>query len=246
MSRFTVSEATTRAEVDAVALLVQKANRMPYRPFVAVQTPYAIDNPTAMELSKEWFWQNHAHNPASHWITVHHSESGELVGAANWHINEKNAFPTPPPKIEATWWPEGEKREFANFVLTQAFLPRMRWMRRGCAILNILATHPDHRRQGVGHLLMQFGEGKAKELNLECWSEAEGGAGREGARFLLEKHGWKPLLKYCIYGTKENMSEEWQELCHKCLPQEQYAMWKPKGGVWSDDTVMPWDLGVEN
>ncbi|KAJ8070436.1 hypothetical protein OCU04_000810 [Sclerotinia nivalis] len=93
---------------------------------------------------------------------------------------------------------------------------------------------------------MQFGEEKAKELNLECCSEAEGGAGREGARFLLEKHGWRPLLKYCIYGTKENMSEEWQELCHKCLPQEQYAMWKPKGGVWTADTVMPWDLGVEN
>ncbi|RAL66824.1 hypothetical protein DID88_007607 [Monilinia fructigena] len=113
MSTFTVSEAITRAEVDAVALLVQKANRTPYRPFVQIQTPYSTDNTTAMKLSQEWFWQNHSHNPASHWITVHHSESGELVVAANWHVNEKDVFPTPTPKIETTWWPEGEKRELS-------------------------------------------------------------------------------------------------------------------------------------
>lgn len=47
-------------------------------------------------------------------------------------MNEKNIFPSPMPKIEAGWWPEGEGREFANFVLKQAFRPRMSWMRRGC------------------------------------------------------------------------------------------------------------------
>ncbi|TEY51306.1 hypothetical protein BOTCAL_0267g00140 [Botryotinia calthae] len=246
MPPFTITEAHTRDEINTIALLVQKANRTPYRPFVAFQTPSAPDHPTALKLSQDWFWKNHTHTPGSHWITVHDNGSGEIVGAANWLVNEKNIFSKPMPKIEAGWWPEGDGREFANFVLAQAFRPRASWMRRGCVILNILATHPSYRRQGVASLLMKFGEEKAKELNLECWSEAEGGAGREGARFLLEKHGWRPLLKYCIYGTKENMSEEWLELCHKCLPQEQYAMWKPKGGVLTEDTVLPWDLGVDN
>ncbi|KAF5878644.1 putative gnat family acetyltransferase protein [Botrytis fragariae] len=193
MPPFTLTGAHTRPKFHTIALLIQKANRTPYRPFVAIQTPSAPDLPTALTLSQD-----------CHWITVQDSETKEVVGAANWlaedELDEEGVF------------------------------------------LNILATHPSYRRQGVASLLMQFGEEKAKEFNLECWSEA----GREGARFLLEKHGWRPLLKYCIYGTKENMSEEWQELCHKCLPQEQYAMWKPKGGVWTDDTVFPWDLGVEN
>ncbi|KAF7937726.1 uncharacterized protein EAE97_007522 [Botrytis byssoidea] len=211
MSPFTVTEAHTRSEINTIALLIQKANRTPYRPFVAIQTPFAPDHPTALRLSQDWFWNNHMHTPG-----IQDRETGEVVGAASWLVNEKNIFPSPMQKIEAEWWPEGEGREFANFVLMQAFRPRMSWMRRGCVIPNILATHPSYHRQGVASLLMQFGEEKAKELKLECWSEAEGGAGREGARFLLEKHDWRSLLEYCIYGTKENMSEEWQELCHKC------------------------------
>ncbi|TGO57092.1 hypothetical protein BOTNAR_0208g00040 [Botryotinia narcissicola] len=198
----------------------------PTDPSSPSKPPFAPDHPTALRLSQDWFWNNHTHTPGSHWITVRDRETGEVVGAANWLVNEKNIFPSPMPKIEAEWWPEGEGREFANFVLKQAFTPRMSCWRRGC-----VTTHPSYRRQGVASLLMQFGEEKARELNLECWSKAEGGAGREGARFLLEKHGWRPLLKYCIYGTKENMSEERQ--------------WKPKGGVWTDNTVLPWDLGVE-
>ncbi|KAA8570308.1 hypothetical protein MFRU_005g03900 [Monilinia fructicola] len=102
MSTFTVFEAATRVEIDAVALLVQKANRTPYPPFVHVQTPYVADKPTATKLSQQWFWENHDHNTASHWITVHHSEISELVGAANWQVNKKNAFTTSPPKIETT------------------------------------------------------------------------------------------------------------------------------------------------
>ncbi|KAF7892632.1 uncharacterized protein EAF02_000170 [Botrytis sinoallii] len=188
MSPFTVTEAHTRPEIHTIALLIQKANRTPYRPFVAIQTPSAPDLPTALSLSQDWFWNNHTHTPRSHWITVQDSETGEVVGAANcvdFHFFEK------------------KKSSKVSFF-------------------------------------------EDKTNDTRCWSEAEGGIGREGARFLLEKHGWRPLLKYCIYGTKENMSEEWQELCHKCLPQEQYAMWKPKGGVWTDDSILPWDLGAEN
>ncbi|TGO38810.1 hypothetical protein BHYA_0067g00410 [Botrytis hyacinthi] len=92
MSPFTVTEAHTRSEINTIALLIQKANRTPYRPFVAIQTPSAPDLPTALSFSQDWCWNNHTHTPGSHRITVQDVETGEVVSAANWLVNEKNIF----------------------------------------------------------------------------------------------------------------------------------------------------------
>ena len=86
--------------------------------------------------------------------------------------------------------------------------------------------------------MMAFGEQKAAELRLECWTE-----GSEAGRFLYENFGYRVLLKYTVSPTKAEECDEWRKLTHELTPQLIYAMWKPAGDTFDEETVMPWDLG---
>lgn len=263
MLSFTTREATSRQDVDDITDLTWASHYNPYRPFVGLNLtvfgPTKEDRDAGVVASKQRYWDRHSANPASHWIMVHEKLTGKLVGASEWLINEKNPFPNGVPKIIATWWPEGVGRDFCSEMLNQAYLPRTSWMRRPSIgrvtcfqlsmlfvsnlplllVLNIMSTHPDYRRRGIGALMMEFGEQKAKELHLECWTEAS-----ESGRFLYEKFGYKVLIKYSLNAQKAVMSDEWRRLAHEHMPQEVYAMWKPEGGIFTDDTVLPWDRGA--
>ncbi|TGO59588.1 hypothetical protein BCON_0043g00470 [Botryotinia convoluta] len=74
-------------------------------------------------------------------------------------------WPNELPKIVATWWPEGEGRDFATEFMKQCYTPRQQWMNRPHIV------HPKYRGKGVGTLLMDWGTNMADKLGLEGFIE---------------------------------------------------------------------------
>lgn len=75
-------------------------------------------------------WTSHKSNAASHWFAVTHVPTGQVVGATEWQVYTDNPFPSGPVKLECTWFPEGETRDFVTEVINQCYYPRMNWMDR--------------------------------------------------------------------------------------------------------------------
>ena len=133
-SPYTLIEATTRTESDAIVDLAWIAHHDPYhrsfQAFHPVFGPTPADRENAQQADKERAWQKHISNPNSHWLYVVHNQTGMVVGSGQWLIYRETPWPNGPQKFEADWWPEGEGREFATLILTQLFTPRMHWCNR--------------------------------------------------------------------------------------------------------------------
>ncbi|MCJ1271667.1 hypothetical protein MMC22_011572 [Lobaria immixta] len=242
MQSYTFKEAITRNELDAIVDLVWKAQYNPYDPsfsaFFPVFGPTARDREVAIKNSKDRLWQSHQSEPSSHWIYVEDPLTGEVVGGTEWQLYETNPFVNGPPKMEASWWPEGEGRNFCNEILRQCYAPRHRWLTRPHLALNLMSVHPKHRRRGIGSTLMTWGIGKAQELGIESFIEASA-----SGRFLYERFGYSVLFKIAFDSSKADPSDEWRKLEHELTPIMFYAMWRPARNALEDrKTEMQWDF----
>lgn len=84
----------------------------------------AIKDGTRHQL--EWFQSD----PTSYWQKVTDSESGKIIAGALWKICKTNPFEHPDKHADATWYPEGTRREFATKALAQIDAPRTKMARR--------------------------------------------------------------------------------------------------------------------
>jgi hypothetical protein len=53
------------------------------------------------------FAQWHNSDPTSHWIYVEETETGQIIGATQWNIYEKNPYAEAKPPMAAYWIEEG-------------------------------------------------------------------------------------------------------------------------------------------
>jgi hypothetical protein len=87
----------------------------------------ARDAAIADAVKRQTLW--HRSDPTSKWIKVIDEESGQLAGAACWHV-----YPADPYAVESDeqcdWWPAGEDRNAANALMEQFLTPRMTFMRK--------------------------------------------------------------------------------------------------------------------
>ena len=65
----------------------------------------------------------HAHDPSSYWQKVVDTETGKIVGGAQWSIHHNNPF-AEPHDIEITWFSDKGSRKFAEEFLRQYDTPR--------------------------------------------------------------------------------------------------------------------------
>ena len=72
----------------------------------------------------------HRNDPNGHWIQVVDLDSKRVVGAARWIFSKRNPFEGTSLAVDSFWWPEGEKREFANICMKQFREPRYTKMQR--------------------------------------------------------------------------------------------------------------------
>lgn len=86
-------------------------------------------------------------------------------------------------------------------------------------VLNILFTHPDYRRMGVGTLIISWGLEQADRLGLECFVE-----GTKEGKPCYERFGFKVVEENALHSEKEDPDEEWKTLEKALLPFTWWSM----------------------
>ncbi|KAL1852888.1 hypothetical protein Daus18300_011970 [Diaporthe australafricana] len=128
------------------------------------------------------------------WVKVVDNATGKIAAASRWRV-----FPgatAPDPAEEALPWLEGEAREKAQGLLDEMSDGRRQHNPEGYVHLHIMFTGEEHRRQGAGEMMMQWGTDAADALAVPGWVEAS----TEG-NFLYARHGFKEVGKVKSGGT---------------------------------------------
>lgn len=93
-------------------------------------------------------------------------------------------------------------------------------------VLSILYVHPEHRRRGVGSMLIRWGFDKADELGLETFVEATA----EG-KPTYAANGFRYVDTFLMDAVKNDPSPRWMELEKELrTPIPLFLMVRPKGG----------------
>lgn len=170
----------------------------------------------------------------------------------------------------AVWYPEGVGRDFATLAMHAFEKPRVNMGQKphSCIVsppgysslkyrlssifftanitvfqvLNIIFTVPEHRGNGIGRAMMDWGLAKSDELGLESWLNAS-----EFGYPLYQKVG------FLTYGSNnvevaipehytEAQRAEWEHYKKILLPLNNAVMWRPasKGKFIIGETVTPW------
>ncbi|MCJ1261563.1 hypothetical protein MMC22_001428 [Lobaria immixta] len=236
-----LQEATSDADFDELVPLQWISYEQPFNPFVILICPTRGTGPTAraesMQESKERQLQWHKADPSSHWLKVVDSDTGKVIGGAEWKVHESDPYAKPPEQpFTAYWWEEGEKRQFVDAALDQWMAPRMERMRKPHLLLNSCFVHPDHRRRGVGSLLVEWGTKKADEMGVEMFVEST-----VQGEPLYKRHGFANMNDFNLKPSNPNPGEEWKRLEKELGPMHGYFMWRPIGGKYEEGTtIIPW------
>ena len=110
------------------------AYETPYNGFKEIYCPTLGTGPNArqdsMKECRERQLADHKEDSTSHWYKVVDSDSGQIIGGAQWNIYHENPYLNGVGHTEATWWPEGEGRKFASMGMDQWFGPRGKRMNK--------------------------------------------------------------------------------------------------------------------
>jgi GNAT superfamily N-acetyltransferase len=162
------------------------------------------------------------------WIKAVSSQDSEttenLLGGAQWiFISEASSPLEAEVESLSKRHPEGGARLFAaqSFHILRECEERNRLettRRRPYATLGSFFTLPEHRKLGIGHLLMQWGLEKADERGLDIWIEAA-----PPAVPFYERHGF--VQKEVTYlqprrpdSLSEKIAAEWDATARELLP----------------------------
>lgn len=109
--------------------------------------------------------------------------------------------------------------------------PPLRRAGRSCCaeVIYVSHTHPDYRRQGAGHMMMEWGIRRADELGLECFVEASP-LGYQ----LYSKYGFRleRVAELTPRPEADEDSEEWR-VCREELGGLNCAVLRrPVRGAW--------------
>lgn len=217
----------------------------PFNGFYLLLRPDRGSSPKGREGFKELrdrqiAW--HKHDPTSTWLKVVDTDIGDkVVGGACWNTFLENPYSQPMEHpLEATWWPEGEPREFANKLLDDWLQHRSRKMNRPHMLVALCFVHPEHRRRGVASMLLRWGTEKADELGLEAFVEST-----DDGKACYEQHGFIYMNTFYMDSAKRDPSKKWVEMGNYLkTPVHCYLMWRPRGGKFEEGkTVVPRDNG---
>ncbi|OTB06975.1 hypothetical protein M426DRAFT_318340 [Hypoxylon sp. CI-4A] len=178
-------------------------------------------------------WKQHS---GIHWVKAVDTDSGVVVGAAEWEIREKVDAPGSPQKPpNAYWHTEGsEEKAFAERLLTQLKGFMKERMARPHVELEQLVVHPSYRNKGAGKLLLDWGIQEADKLGLECCVESVPFAVPFYEKFGFgNADGLKPDF------ATPNPSTEWKEYAADDL--RVFLMWRPAGHNYQrGEDKLPW------
>ncbi|KAI1078354.1 acyl-CoA N-acyltransferase [Whalleya microplaca] len=219
-----LEEVRNEQDFDQILPVLYAAFGEPYNALRQWFIPVHTSVEAAIEASKARMVKNWKAHDNLHWIKVTDSESGKIVGAAEWEIRQKVDTPGEAQKpINASWHTEGsEEKEFAGKLITSLKGFMKDRMTRPHLELEQLVVHPDHRRRGAGRMLTNWGIQKADELGLESCIEAV-----PFAIPMYEKYGYGHIDDLEPDVAIPNPSAKWQEFAAEDLRVA--MMWRPAG-----------------
>ena len=108
---FQVTEITTFDDWQTIQASMEDGLAEPYFPYwQLIKGPSDDDRVTR-------YWNIHQATPGSHWIKASDPGTGEVVGAANWIINETSPFESLLIVPRASWWPEGVQSSYSSLIM---------------------------------------------------------------------------------------------------------------------------------
>ncbi|KAL3482412.1 acyl-CoA N-acyltransferase [Aspergillus californicus] len=181
------------------------------------------------------------------WVKIVDTHAqGRIVAAAKWFFYHRDpnedSHAENPEGIVADWYPEGVAREFATSAVRLFERPREEMARRAHAFLHIAFTVPTYRGRGLARMFMEWGLRIADERGLEAWLDAS-----EFGAPLYENFGFRRVLVNAVVPVPgrelgEDERREWEECEAVMLPIVYTLMWRPKGGVFVEGAVKPWEV----
>jgi hypothetical protein len=156
---------------------------------------------------------------------VTRDDNGEITGmekrtkvlaGCNWYIYGTYVPPkeddaSGPPK-EVTYLDDEQEKKDAELILADFTARRNADSKEPHVLCSLLFVHPEHARQGLGKIMMQWGIDLADAMLLPCWLEASSKG--EG---LYRKLGYEVTYR----GSVENDSFPGSELIRMRRPQKE-------------------------
>ncbi|KAI0896465.1 hypothetical protein F4806DRAFT_464652 [Annulohypoxylon nitens] len=231
-----LEEVKDEKDFDEILPVLYAAFGEPYNSLRKWFIPVHTTVEAAVEGSKERNVRSWKQSEGIHWLKVTDTDSGKIIGAAEWEIREQVSPPDEPQgPINAYWHTEGsEEKAFAEklFVNLKGFMKKR--MGRPHIELEQLVVHPDHRKRGAGKLLVDWGVQKADELGLETCVESV-----PFAVPIYEKYGFGNLDELKPDLSVPNPSAKWKEYAADDL--RVFLMWRPIRHDYSvNQDKLPW------
>ncbi|KAI2622458.1 hypothetical protein GGR54DRAFT_64694 [Hypoxylon sp. NC1633] len=219
---FILEEVKDEKDFDEILPVLFAAFEEPYNSLRRWFIPVHTTVEAAIEGSKERnvkSWKQHA---GIHWVKVIDTESGKVVGAAEWEIRQEVSN-EPLKPINAYWHIDGsEEKVFAERLLMHLKGFMKERMTRPHIELEQLVVHPDYRERGVGRLLTSWGIQKSDELRLEICVESV-----PFAVPIYEKYGFGNLGCLTPDMAVSDPSTKWRE--YEADDLRAFLMWRPVG-----------------
>ncbi|KAI0173440.1 hypothetical protein GGR52DRAFT_543098 [Hypoxylon sp. FL1284] len=221
---FIIQEVKDEKDFDEILPMLYATFGEPYnslrRWFIPVHTTVeaAIEDSKTRNIKS---WKQH---DGIHWIKAVDTESGQVVGAAEWEIRKDTSPSDKPLKpITASWHIEGsEEKDFAGKPITHLKGFMKERMTRPHIELEQLVVHPGYRNRGIGRLLARWGIKKSDELALGTCVESV-----PYAVPMYEKYGFGNMDCLSPDMAIPNSSEKWKEFAADDL--RVFLMWRPVG-----------------
>ncbi|CAJ2509239.1 Uu.00g142650.m01.CDS01 [Anthostomella pinea] len=231
-----LEEVRDEQDFDQISPMLYAAFGQPYNSLRRWFMPVHTTVEAAIEASKQRAIKNWKAHENLHWVKVTDPESGQIIGAAEWEIREQvDNTNEPQQPINARWHIEGsEEKEFTGKLLTSLKGFMKERMTRPHLELEQLVVHPDHRNQGAGRMLTEWGIQKGDELGLESCVEAV-----LSAVPIYEKLGYGNVDGLDPDVSVANPSKKWQEYAADDLRVA--LMWRPACHNYREGTDRaPW------
>ncbi|KAI0197603.1 hypothetical protein F4808DRAFT_294423 [Astrocystis sublimbata] len=209
---------------DEILAMLHTAFEEPYNPLHRWFMPVYTTTEAAIEATKQRIIKHWSHDENLYWFKVTDTETGKIVGAAEWAIRERINHPGEVQKpIEAQWHPEGsDEMIFAGKLVTSLKSFMKERMTQPHVELEQLVVAKEHRLKGVATLLMNWGKQKADELGIDSCVESV-----PTAVPAYEKMGYGNVDSLRPDVAIQDPSEKYQEYAKEEL--RVFLMWRPAG-----------------
>ncbi|PVI07446.1 acetyltransferas-like protein [Periconia macrospinosa] len=220
---FQLGEVDLDKDFGEVIRCLWEAHEEPFQPLYRLYCPtFDEDREASIKESTERFLEWHRHDPQSRWLKVTDTSTGKIVGGAWYKIYSENPFLHEEDEV-AYWYPDDSTRDYVTQAIEQMDRPRKEKATNPQVFLNILCTHPDYRRKGIGAMLLEWGLEVAKDKNVEFWLNST-----PVGKPLYERYGFEVVERNTLVPRTDHPDDNWKKIEKEMEDVVFWTMYMPR------------------